>query len=170
MLDFLNNNSSGISALALVITAAWVIYRFQKERDHYLHIEFRMGCKFFGPEMDKYLCEFKLSFENKGKVRHEIKEKDLKIRIRGLKNGSEFNLRTSGKSKLSVEFPEEVLPETLVIPDGYIFIEPGVCQDVNFQFPVSCDIKYMLAFAQFSYGPYTPHTAERVFKVLESTN
>jgi hypothetical protein len=54
-----------------------------------------------------------------------------------------------------------------VIPEGYnfLFVEPGVKQDITYITKIPKRYKYIVAYASFYYKKYTPHITEKVFDI-----
>lgn len=59
----------------------------------------------------------------------------------------------------------ERILKTDLVPWNYIFVEPGVTEQIAYTTTISADVTYLLAHVKFEYDEHTPHTAESVFKV-----
>ena len=66
-------------------------------------------------------------------------------------------------------FPHKLIDadKTDLVPKkwNFIFVEPGVKQQIDFATPIDADYAYIVAHAEFYYDKYTPHTIERVFAI-----
>jgi hypothetical protein len=63
-------------------------------------------------------------------------------------------------------FPDK-LSNLNIVPKHYefIFVEPGVNQEITFVTTISTKYRYILARAEFRYDQHTPHSTERMFAV-----
>ena len=139
-------------------------------REDQPRIELTLACKFHGIRGDTRLATFTVSAKNVGRVRHQI---DLiKLRVRAI-NGEPFAYREETEEYLEddrreprVLFPQKVLETDLVpVEWNFIFIEPGVTQDLSFTKAISVDHSFLLAHVVFDYDEYEPHTTESIFAV-----
>ncbi len=92
----------------------------------------------------------------------------LKAQDRRLYREDEPHIRDEHARRAA--FPHKLLkrnlvPTTKTTKWNYIFIEPGVKQDVSFTTLVPSDYSYLSAHVRFDYEKYRPHTAEAVFAV-----
>lgn len=77
------------------------------------------------------------------------------------------NLRERHGGRL--EFKHKQLDTDIVPTDwNYIFIEPGVRQEICFVTRIEENYRYILALAEFYYDTFTPHNIERMFEVIQS--
>lgn len=72
-----------------------------------------------------------------------------------------------------MELKHKVL-ETDIVPDNwnFIFVEPGVGQEIGFVTRIEQDYLYIIARAEFYYDKEkrsTPHSIERMFEVDRQT-
>lgn len=140
----------------------------QKERDelerrYTPHIEFDIGCNFFGPYQGKYAAEFVITANNKGITKHKFK--NITLRIRGIKQKNPFSFWVK-KYKHRLEFPEKILEdEVSPVKWGTIWVEPGVKQHVSYMTIIDEEFKFITAWAGFKYEKYSTHTTEKMFEV-----
>jgi hypothetical protein len=138
------------------------------EHAHIPHLEFTLGCTFYGPQEGEYVTEYVMEINNKGRVQHTLTA--LKLRVRGIKKAEKLAFWDKHPERL--KFPDEIL-ETQVIHKnyGFFFIEPNVHQTITFTSKVSDEYKFIVVWAEFSYGTSRAkvrgkkHSAERVFEV-----
>ena len=137
--------------------------RQKTERTYIPQIEFRIDCNFYGPEQDSYLVEVLMTVHNKGRIKQEFK--DLTLRIRGIKENQKLEEWEGREPRLY--FPEELVKNVPVVPEnvGYFFAEPGESNVFTYVTKIPKSIKYILAYATFSYDDDSSHDAERVFAV-----
>lgn len=136
--------------------------RDEIERRYQPHIEFCIACNFFGPQQGWYIAEFIISATNVSLVRHQFKE--IILRIRGIKQDEPPALWDGHGNRL--EFKHKLIETDIVPPDwNYIFVEPGVRQEICFVTRIEEDYRYILALAEFHYDSFTPHNIERMFEV-----
>ncbi|NLG55951.1 hypothetical protein A5776_05580 [Mycolicibacterium elephantis] len=138
-------------------------------RRNALHIGLQVDCQFHGLRQGQYLTTFTVSAKNVGQVLHEFEQ--VTLRVRAIKDEPFTVFRRSNPRKQRedecarrVAFPHEVLKANLV-PWNFVFIEPGVTQDLTLTTMIPADYSYLLAHVVFEYKEYWPHTAEAVFAV-----
>ncbi|MFV1365698.1 hypothetical protein AAHH97_19995, partial [Mycolicibacterium elephantis] len=138
-------------------------------RRNALHIGLQLDCKFHGIRQGQYLTTFTVSAKNVGQVLHEFEQ--VTLRVRAIKDEPFAVFRRPDPRKQRedecarrVAFPHEVLRANLV-PWNFVFIEPGVTQDLTLTTMIPADCSYLLAHVMFEYKEYWPHTAEAVFAV-----
>ncbi len=133
------------------------------------HIEFDIDCHFFGPQHGKYAAEFILAANNRGTTRHEFTS--IILRVRGIRHDTPLTFWTK-RYEHRLQFPVEIVVDEVKAKDlNFIFVEPGVKQCISYQTIIDAEIKYITARAEFFYDPekkYTPHSAEKMFKVQSS--
>lgn len=136
--------------------------RDELERRHKPHIQFRIGCNFFGPQGGSVIAEFVISAHNLSVVRHEFCK--IILRVRGIPHEAPLSLLERHPHRLA--FPDKLLETDIVPPDwNFIFVEPGVNQETTFVTKIQAKYRYILARAEFRYERHTPHTTERMFEV-----
>ena len=65
-----------------------------------------------------------------------------------------------------MEFKNKLLDTDIMPQDwNYIFVEPGVRQEICFVTRIEEDYRYIIALAEFYYDQFTPHNIERMFEV-----
>ena len=134
------------------------------ERRHTPHIEFDLGCHFFGPHQGKYGAEFILTANNKGIIKHEFRR--IMLRVRGIKQDAPLSFWTK-QYEHRLEFPEKVVEDKITSKNWrYIFVEPGVTQRLSYITIIDTEIKYITARAEFYYKQYKPHSTEKMFEVF----
>ncbi len=148
------------------------------ERIHKARIEFSINRRFHGNQKKMNLVEFVVTINNKSLIRYEFQV--IKLRVLGIKKDDDIEFWTATKKNNEtgelikkvtkrVKFPEKILEENIV-PWNYIFVEPGVKQELTYATLIAENIHYILVSVEFYYDANTPHTAERMFelKVLPS--
>ncbi len=147
--------------------------RAEIERRYQPHIEFTMEANFFGPQKGNYVAEFVIYADNKSLVRHQFNE--IVFRVRGIRKNEDLQIWENHSPRL--EFPHKIIGSDKAIPNkakpdqvnlvpegwNFIFVEPGVRQQIDFVTPLDADYAYIVARAEFRYDKYTPHVIERVF-------
>jgi|GEM_PF-3219537 len=129
------------------------------ERRYTPHIELRIDCQFFGPRDDQFLATFCVQASNKGQVVHKFPS--VVLRVRGIK-GEPFQHWQGHEPR--AYFPHNVFETDLIPSDwNFIFIEPGVSHQITITTVIPAEYSYVLAYAEFAYKEYWPHTAEAVF-------
>jgi hypothetical protein len=155
----------GVQTMGIVGGAIWAAWRFRRERVHAPQIEFSVDAVLHGPSDGKYAAEYVLTFENKGKTRVQIKESELKLRVRGIKTGEELKDLEGMSPRL--DFPYKLVDNKQVMPEKseYTFFEPGIKQEWRYISKVPADYQFIVVSGKFFYDRDHPHTAERVITV-----
>lgn len=157
-----------IASLATPIAGAlvgfWISFRLRKHdrrldeakeerrREHTPHVEMKLDCQFHGFRDGNHLTTFTVSIANVGLIMPQFPE--IVIRVRGIKDEpfGYLNTDTEGASD----------------PSGrraFVFIEPGVTQDLCLTTLVPGDFSYLMVNVTFYYKEYEPHTTESIFAV-----
>ncbi len=144
----------------------------KKERRYALRIEFSLDAKNIGVQKGFYLVEFITTINNKSLIQKKFTA--ITLRIRGIKKEKDIELWTAivkdrkeepRKVKTKrINFPEKILKESIIPPQwNYIFVEPGVKQEITYTTRIPEDISFILATVEFHYDATTPHSAEKMF-------
>lgn len=134
-----------------------------KRRTYSPHIEFEITCSFYGPEKDDYVAEFLFIARNKGLIQQKFK--DIRFRVRGIESNQPLSYLEGYEPRLA--FPIKIINDVSILPKGYnyLFVEPGIEQVFTFVTKIPLSVKYILAYTEFAYDEFTPHTSERIFTV-----
>lgn len=119
------------------------------ERCYEPHIEFTIETKLFGPQKGFCIVEFVITANNKSLIRHQFNE--IFLRVLGIKEDEDLELRELEKDDSRLKFPEEIL-KTDIIPSNwnYIFIEPGVKQQITYTTRIPENIRFITAQKTYS--------------------
>ncbi len=146
--------------------------REQQEREDQLRTEHResvprielgINSRVLGQDDDHYLVEFTLTAYNRGLVRWQVR--DIELRVRGIERNWQFAYWPRRGQR--VEFPVKIIDKERVIPESlnFLFVEPSVQQTITYVTKVPAHIMYIVVYAEFWYDEVTPHTSERVFRL-----
>lgn len=137
----------------------------ERHREDSPHIQFGLDCLVHGQEADEYLIEFVLTAHNKGLVQQKFKR--IVLRVRGIRRDEPLAYWKRKGYEPRVAFPEKVIEGAQIIPPQYnfIFVEPGVKQTITYVTKISASFKYIVAHVEFEYDRFTPHAAERTFRL-----
>jgi hypothetical protein len=152
----------GIAQLVVITGGAfWAFWRFRRERVHAPRIGFDLDCRFYGPQRGEFIAEFILSVKNKGLIIHRFH--DIFLRVRGIEENMDLNFWENKGSRLF--FPIEILKDNLVYKQkfNYIFVEPGIDQNITYNTKIPSKIKFIVVRAEFKYDESRTHSIERVF-------
>jgi hypothetical protein len=159
----------GTKVLGIAFAGSWGYYRFVHERTHAPHIEFDVLCRLLGPQGPNFIAEFTFRFRNRGVIRHEVS--NLQLRVRGIKQNDELSLWKDHNMRLA--FTEKVITEDKVIPGNYsyMFVEPGNTQDYTYVSLIPVELSFILVRGEFRYRKRgNTHSSERVFAVAADAN
>lgn len=167
--------------IAVALVGFWISFRLRKHdrrldeakeerrREHTPHVEMKLDCQFHGFRDGNHLTTFTVSIANVGLIMPQFPE--IVIRVRGIKDEpfGYLNTDTEGASDPSRRracFPYKILEGSLVPAQwNFVFIEPGVTQNLSFTKPISVDHSFLLAHVVFDYEEYEPHTTESISAV-----
>jgi hypothetical protein len=90
------------------------------------------------------------------------------LRIRGIEENQQLIYWKGREPRL--DFPQKLVDNVPVVPQGvpYFFAEPGEEHTFTYVTKIPSSIKYILAYATFSYGNEATHDTEKVFPVRVS--
>ncbi|CAA6807442.1 MAG: Unknown protein [uncultured Thiotrichaceae bacterium] len=143
--------------------------RNELERKYKLRVEFTIDAIFHGNQNGSNLVEVVATINNKSAIQHKFTA--INLRALGIKKGESIDLWSptilnKQIATKKINFPEKILKESLIPPQwNYIFVEPGVKQEITYPTSIPENISYILATVEFHYDANTPHTAEHMFKV-----
>ncbi len=124
------------------------------------HIEFAVDCHYLGTRQGGCMLNVIMVADNRGHVRHQFPH--IRLRVRGIKQDEPFRFWADHEPR--AEFPERLVDTEVVPPGyGYIFVEPGVAQRINYVMLIPTGYSLLLVKAEFWYDPNTSHSAEGVF-------
>ncbi len=160
--------------VVVALTGFWISARLKAQdrrlyREDTPHIELKLDCQFHGIRSDKHLATFTVTAANIGRVHHLFPQ--IMLRVRGIKDEPFEYFANSDDSERAgrAAFPYLLLRNDLIPRTwNFVFIEPGVKQDLSFTTLIPSDYSYLLAHAEANYDADTPHTADAVFAVPES--
>lgn len=159
---------AGIGIFQLIFlfaSAYWGYLRFRVEKKDNPRIDFDIEANFLGPQKGYYVTQVSLKIANKGLLSREFKE--FKLRLRGISKDMEIEEWESQKPRLLL--PDEIIDTDNVVSDkfNFIFVEPGVCQELTYFTRVPEKYRFISIYAQFDYDRQTSHSAERLFEIKE---
>ena len=143
--------------------------RDELERKYKLRIEFTINAISHGTQNGSNLVEFITTINNKSAIQHKFTA--INLRVRGIKKEQNIGLwkptiRNKQIETKKINFPEKLMDENIIPPQwNYIFVEPGVKQELIYTTRIPEDISFILATVEFHYDTTTPHTAEHMFAV-----
>lgn len=136
----------------------------QLERRREPHIELSIDCEFFGPRQRLFLANFLVIANNRGHVVHQFPK--ILLRVRGIKV-EPFQYWQDRTPR--AYFPHKIFETDLVPPNwNFVYVEPGVTHQIAFTTIIPAEYSYLLAYAEFDYKEYWPHSAEAIFAVPSS--
>lgn len=150
--------------LAVMVTAAWVYFRFRREGVHNPAIQFDIECEFVGFAKSCRIIELAAVAENKGHIQHNFRR--ITVSIRGIREDDEVQFLEGYEPHLS--FPHELVRfENLVTRKSeYFFVRPRVLQRFRAATVIEGPYTHLLVRADFEYEQTgDTHQAHRVFKV-----
>lgn len=162
--DF-NDVASGIQAIvtcvAVVVGGAWTYKRFGVEREGIPRIEFTVEIRFVSQHGQYVVVELIANVNNKGKVRHEIR--DFSFDLSYIDSSDEIEI---GRTAVGHEivYPRNAASGSWISPDYvYTFVEPGTCVRYTSSAVIASTASVLLLAGRFMYMHASEgHTAETV--------
>jgi hypothetical protein len=147
--------------VVITIGALWAFLRFRRERVHVPRVGFDLKCHFYGPQKNAFIAEFILSLRNKGLVKHKFH--DVLLRVRGIEKEQELGFWQDKGQRLV--FPIALISDNVIYKQKYeyIFVEPGIDQDLTYVTKIPSSINFIVARAEFKYDESRTYSIERVF-------
>lgn len=170
--DAIRNIAAAIQSIAtaasLGIGGVWVYWKFIRQVENYPHIESAADIKFVGVQDDFWIVEFAGILENKGKVRHKIKNFDFDVNA--LFENDPIELRDEWGGQ--VHFPHKIIDGSF-LPKRfeYFFIDPNVRARYSFIGRVPNQATMVSLHCWFEYVDQLglSHSAEKVALVPSVT-
>jgi hypothetical protein len=158
-----------ITIVAIAVGGAWAYAKFIYRREKEPRAEFTVDLDFVGTQGNSWLVEVSASVENKGLVRHPVK--DFKLTLRYLceddpiRDGDE-------KVKFQVVFPH-LINERIENQERFLwkdtYIDPGLRYRNSYITFLPLKATFVLLQGKFVYGK-EPFTAQKLLKVPDSKN
>jgi hypothetical protein len=140
---------SVVTAAALLGGGWWALARFWREREGALRIQFDLAVRFIGYRVEIWLVELIATLENKGKIRHKIKE--FTFQLSYLTSAGEIS--SVDASKLIVPFQNIAASGSWLSKNWlYTFVEPGVKQSFTVVTTIPEEALYLYLSARFDYA------------------
>lgn len=157
------------TATALIVGGGWACWKFLIQGESHAKIEFGVDLRFLGIYDDKCLVEAMTTIENKGVVRHRIR--DFSFDILCLPVGEKL---IEGDVKINKQVFFKKLGETRRwIPEEWkgTFIDAGVKQNYTHVTHLPTNTAYVELYARFKYPGWTYdfHSAQKIFAVPTAT-
>jgi hypothetical protein len=155
-----------VTAAAIIVGGGWALWRFVLQGENVARLEIELGMRVIGEQAGSLLTELEVVVENKGKVRHWIKDFYFNLYCLGPSDAL-----TQGDKRINeqVLFSRQLQRKRFWIPENWIksFIEPGVRQRYTYITAIPRDASSVLLYSEFRYSDQTRgfHTAQRVFPV-----
>ena len=155
-----------VTSIALGVGGGWTLWRFVLQRENVARLENDLEFRLIGPQEGRLLIEIAAVIENKGKVRHWVKDfyfnlYCLRANDPLIENTEHFN----GQPR----FGERLQNKRGWFPADWVqsFIEPGVKQRYTFTTSIPADATSVLLYSEFRYSDSERgfHTSQRVFAV-----
>lgn len=153
------------TAIAIIFGGVWAYFRFVRQREHSLRVEFTIDAEFIGVQDNQWLLEINANVENKGAVLHKISDFQFALRyIKSddkLENGDEnINFQTK------IEHPQH---KGYLIPQKweFSFLEPSVKNQYKYISTIPTEATFVLIYGKFKYqnDEHEFHTATKLLKV-----
>jgi len=160
------------TVIAIIFGGIWAYFRFIRQREHSLKVEFTIDAEFIGFQDKKWLVEIIANVENKGAVLHKIS--DFYFLLRYVKTADELD---DGEENINFQTNiEHFRKKGYFIPQNweYSFIEPGIKNEYKYVTTLPIEATFVLIHGKFKYqsDEHEFHTAIKLKKVpsLEKSN
>lgn len=146
--------------MALIVGAFWTYRRFVRTREACPKIEFTVDATFVHKQGGLWVLEALAFIENKGLVRHSIKEFTFDLRYTLSSDTLE------AKAPFLVFIPHKACAGSWLPPDwGETFIEPGLRTRYSCVVSVPEQASMVLIHGKFYYANRDWHTADKLIAV-----
>jgi hypothetical protein len=163
-LEWVQTVNAAAAFIALCIGGTWAYIKIRKRREHFPRVEFTVDVSFAGLQKGQWVIEVLAFVDNKGLVRHLIREFAFDLRYISHDDALEEGGESIGHQ---IRIPHLVKKGTWV-PETWAasFIEPGLATRYSYIAAIPRDASFVLLHGKFSYegGKYF-HTADRLIKV-----
>ncbi len=156
--------SAVVSSVAILLGGLWAYWKFVIQREREPRAEFDVTGEFLGVQDGKWLLEISARLNNKGQVRHLMKNATMNIRYL---TAADPILESQEKGHFKqVSFPHSIGRRT-VWWDSYI--DPGLEFRNSYLAWVPAEATYILLLCNFQYDKGV-WPAQRILKVPSLTN
>jgi len=159
-MTFLETGNTGITVILALLT---IYIAYYIERKHKTRIQFHLEANCFAAQQGYYIVEVVMIINNKGLVRHVIDTLDLKVF--GIKQGQNIELRKKEGIDSAVNFPEAFIDKDILKNKGKFFIEPSVVQQITYIARIPENIRLILVKSSFKYHQNSTHSVQKVFEL-----
>lgn len=152
-----------VSAFGVIVGGFWAYRKFVRQEEDSPKIEFKVDVRFVGRHQDEWIVELVAQFENKGLVRHSVR--NIGFDLRTLRATDEL---TEGSEKINQQLciPNKVKESNWVPAKwGSTFVQAGVRQEYVHVARVPGDAEFVLIHGRFEYEDEDFHTADRLVRV-----
>jgi len=154
-----------LTSVAILVGGSWTFWRFVLQREGQAKIEFNVDINVVGIHKNEFIVELTSTVQNKGLVRHYIKE--FYFDLLYLSDKEEIE---EGDKRINFQLLfKKIIDKRLWVPkDWYVpFIDAGVTQKFKYLTHLPVDTKFALLYTTFKH-PDTKkdfHTAQKTIKV-----
>jgi hypothetical protein len=157
---------SFVTVLAVVIGGIWAFWKFVVQGEGRAKLQIELAIRQPCVHQNKRLVELVAYIENKGKVRHWVK--DFYFNFYSLQPSDQLIENDSRNSQ--VLFQNNLKDKIYWIPNEWMesFIEPGIRQEYTYITSVPLEATSVLLYSEFRYSDEVRgfHTVQRVFPLL----
>jgi hypothetical protein len=160
---------AAVTLLAGAAAGVWAIIKARKRREHAPRLEFTVDVNFVGIHSDSWLVELVALVQNKGLVRHLIREFSFDLRVLHQDDPVRFG---ADKINYQTEIPH-LLKDGSWVPKSWqgTFIEPSLQTRYSCVAHLPISVRFVLLHGKFDYDGVTGfHTADRLVHVPAAPN
>src|SRR5258707_5612667 len=162
--DLAQGVSAIISSLAILVGGLWAYWKFVIQKERQPRAEFDVTAEFLGVQDGKWLLEVSARLNNKGHVRHLMKNANMNVRYL---TAADPVLESPEKGHFQqILFPHSIGRRTAWY-DSYI--DPGLEFRNSYLAWVPVEATYILLLCNFQYGKEV-WPAQRLLKVPRTTD
>jgi hypothetical protein len=137
-----------VTAAAVIVAAVWAYWKFVLHGEGRAHVSFSADIVFIKRQGDWWIVELLAWIENKGKVRHRIR--DFRFDVAILTENDP--IEEAKEYRNQVCFPHKILGGSWIPEDWpYTFVDPGVRAPYSFIARVPAQASVVLLHAWFNY-------------------
>ena len=162
--DLATTLQSLATVVAVAVGGFWTYRRFVHMREDMPHLEYDVDVVFIGSFGGHWLVELVASVQNKGAVRHVVR--DLLFEVRSINESDSMPLSVGEPKHHLVHFGHLLVEGSWLHPDwDYAFVDSGVGTTYRRAGLVPMDARFVKIVGEFSYSSGHQHQASRVIKV-----
>jgi hypothetical protein len=150
--------------LAIIVGGLWIYYRFIRQRENFPRVDFKVEIAFVGIHKGRWLTQITALLENKGLVRHTMK--NIQFELRCLLDNDDL-IEADEEARFQTKIPHVIKKGSWLAPrwTGGTIIDAGIPARYPYVYALPANARFLYVIGEFTYEDGTIHKASRLFQV-----